>query len=304
MVVPGSMSNMKTHVIQPKPASTVIIVREAGRGLKVCLLKRSRRNDFMPGRYVFPGGALGEEDRDALWGEYAGLDDAQWIHKLGRGMPKVDILPYGIAAIRETFEEAGILLVRRDGHWETDLQWLLEMRRKGELQPGWLKEWVAPRGWMLAISSLYPWAHWVTPEVRSKRFDTRFFLTLVPREVKCIPDGREITQGVWIEPREALLSNLKGHMLLSPPTLVTLHELLVHREMESLEGELESRRWGRPRCPRLVSASEGVLVLLPWDPMYDDEVDPGQVRPGEVLPVGEPFSRMWLHAGIWRPVAV
>lgn len=234
-----------------------------------------------------------------MWETYSDLGDAEWIHSpvgpAGAGM-----LPHVVAAIRETFEEAGILLAHTDPG--EDIEELVRTREKGELPSGWLQAWVVSRGWRLAASRLHPWAHWVTPPVRSKRFDTRFFVTVVPRGTSCIPDGRETVQGVWVEPEEALSGNQNGYMALSPPTLVTLHELLVHRNIESLQGALENRMWGTPRCPRLIPATDGFLLLLPWDPVYGHNLRPGRA-PGAVLAVGEPFSRMWLQSGIWRPVA-
>ena len=296
------MTKIKNHISWPKPASTIILIREARRGFQVCLLRRRTGSGFMAGYYVFPGGVVDAEDRDPLWKKQCDLEELKWIRKPGSGMPDPDILPYGIAAIRETFEEAGILLAHLDGHGETDMASLVGMRRQDGLPPGWLKEGVVSRGWKPVLSRLYPWAHWITPVVRPKRFDTRFFATLVSRDTACLPDGRETVEGVWLEPEEALTGNLKGDTPLSPPTLVTLHELLTYPDADSLKVSLGNRMWDAPRCPRLVPASEGALLLLPGDPGYDEADGSGQVRPGEILPVGKPFSRMWCRAGIWRPV--
>jgi 8-oxo-dGTP pyrophosphatase MutT (NUDIX family) len=256
----------------------------------------------MPGHYVFPGGIVDAEDRDAVWEKHVLLDHAPWIQPRS-SRSRNGILAYAIAAVRETFEEAGILLAREDGRGERDLSALFSKRHKGQLRSGWLREGVCSRGWKLALSSLHPWAHWITPTIRSKRFDTRFFLAIVPEEHPCIPDGRETVEGVWVDPKEALSSNLSGTMPLSPPTLVTLHELLERQGTGTLGKKLRSRCWGPSRCPRLVPAPEGLLLLLPWDPMYDDERSTAGASAGSVLDVGEPFSRMWLDAGVWRPVA-
>jgi 8-oxo-dGTP pyrophosphatase MutT (NUDIX family) len=291
------------HRDPPQPASTVILVREADGAFQTCLLKRNARSSFMPGHYVFPGGTVDVEDRDARWEEHSDLKNARWMQDLEEGLGKGDMLPYGIAAIRETFEEAGIFLAQKDSDFETNIQTLLDMRSEESLHPGWLMDWAVSTSWRPSMSFLYPWSHWVTPELRSRRFDTRFFLSEILPEAPCIPDGRETVHGVWVQPQDALSNNLTGDKPLSPPTLVTLHELLGHRNLEDLRAELEKRNWGRPRCPRLVPVSEGALLLLPWDPLYHDEVKPGQASPGEILRVGEAFSRMWLHAGTWRPVA-
>jgi 8-oxo-dGTP pyrophosphatase MutT (NUDIX family) len=303
VVVFGAVNRIYMHRAPPQPASTVILVREADGAFQTYLLKRSAHSGFMPGHYVFPGGTVEAEDRDTRWEEHSDLKNARWMQDLEEGLGKGDMLPYAIAAIRETFEEAGIFVARKDSQFKTHIRNLLGMRSEVSLQPGWLVEWAISTNWRPAMSFLYPWSHWITPEVRSRRFDTRFFLSEVPAESPCTPDGRETVHGVWVEPQVALSNNLTGDMPLSPPTLVTLHELLGYRNLEGLLAELEKRTWGRPRCPRLIPVSEGALLLLPWDPLYHDEVKPGQASPGEILGVGEEFSRMWLHEGMWRPVA-
>jgi hypothetical protein len=134
-------------------------------------------------------------------------------------------------------------------------------------------------------------------------FDTRFFVAFIPQDQECLPDGRETVHGVWISPEKGLNENHRGEILLSPPTLVTLHELLAYKDLSELEKALKTRPWGEARFPCLVPLPDGALILQPWDPMRYGEVkvDAGELEK-MLLPVGDPFSRLWLHKGVWRPV--
>jgi hypothetical protein len=216
-----------------------------------------------------------------------------------------EILYYGVSAIRETFEEAGIFLGRRMREGDRSFEKACEVRASDELASGWLREWVENGSWTLAFSMLARWAHWITPEAMPRRFDTRFFVASMPDGQTCVPDLRETTEGIWVNPEQALVGNLRGEIPLSPPTLITLHELLSYSTMEDLRKALEKRSWGEPLLPRLVRLPRGAVIVEPWDPMYSEEfeIDEGRLE-GAVPPLGEPFSRIWYHEGIWRPVRI
>jgi hypothetical protein len=96
---------------------------------------------------------------------------------------------------------------------------------------------------------------------------------------------------------------LSGNIPLSPPSLVTLHQLLKYRTLDELKREVEARTWGEPQTPHLILTPEGPIMLGPWDPMYNQQVviDTRNLK-NNILLVGEPFSRIWLHKGIWKPV--
>ncbi len=134
-------------------------------------------------------------------------------------------------------------------------------------------------------------------------FDTRFYVALLPPGQTCWPDGKETVHGVWVSPEKALKANYEGEIPLSPPTFVTLHELLEYKDLSELETALKTRPWGEARFPRLVPLPEGALILQPWDPMRYGEVKvDSEELEKMILPVGAPFSRLWLNKGIWRPV--
>ena len=288
----------------PRPASTIILARYRNGELQVYLLRRSSRSGFMPGNYVFPGGTVDPEDRaHGFWQAHVDMDSKSISRRLGGDLTVDEALAHAVAAVRETFEEAGVFLAHRSQQTRQDLEKVCYRRIAATLPKGWLRDWVVSDGWTLALSLLTPWSHWITPEARSQRYDTRFFLTIMPSEQQCLPDTMETTHGIWINPEKGLDANLQGDIPLSPPALVTLHELQQYRDMVSLEKELENRQWGETCLPLLIRSSQETMIVLPWDPMYDQENET-DINALEKMPLGQDqdFSRLWYRKGIWRPV--
>jgi len=289
--------------IEPVPAATVVLVREEAGELQVYLLRRSRQSDFMGGFYVFPGGAVGPEDQEAeFWQHHSKSDD---FTRITRGqLTAAEALAFMVAAIRETFEEAGVMLAGnfQTGRSETGIT---DIRfRAGGLKAGWLKTFLQAQDRSLSFSGLLPWSHWITPVLMSRRFDTRFFIVKMPKGQVCRPDNTETTHGIWINPRNGLQENMDGRIPLSPPTLVTLHGLLGYASFEQVEAVAMARGWGRTTLPRLVPLEDSAVIVEPWDPAYADsriEIDPDAL-PESVQEVGAPFSRLWLKDGFWKPV--
>ena len=301
------MAESNTSPVVPVRASTLILVRGEGEKFEVYLLKRSSRSDFMPGNYVFPGGVVDPEDRNVdFWQGHIDLDCAQVKSRLGwdgGGLNDEDVVSHGIAAIRETFEEAGVLLARQNGGTGRDLDNLRDHRLVGSLRKTWLQELVGSGGWTVTLSALAPWSHWITPKARSKRYDTRFFAAFMPEGQECRPDNRETTHGIWVSPEKALRGNLKGEIPLSPPALTTLHEFLGYPDIGGLKEEMKTRPWGETRMPKFVRMPEAALILLPWDThFHDQEIEAETEGPGKrAAPLGKPFSRLWYSEGVWRP---
>jgi 8-oxo-dGTP pyrophosphatase MutT (NUDIX family) len=282
-------------------------VRAHGTGFQVYLLKRSGQSGFFPGSYVFPGGTVASEDRDAdLWLRHSDLDLPGVEKRLGGTLPAPEMLAYGVAAIRETFEEGGVLLASRAQEIASGMQAIGETRKVKRLSKGWFREWAVSGEWHLQLSRLAPWTHWITPEMFKPRFNTRFFLVFAPVDQECSPDKEETTHGIWVTPKQGLVANLSGEIPLSPPTLVTLHELLQHKTLNELQDEVSRREWGEPRLPRVIPVEKGAVIIEPWDPMIHEKdvgLDPAALAK-LVLTVGEPFSRLWLYEGLWRPVGI
>ncbi|MCG6535784.1 MAG: hypothetical protein L7F78_14060, partial [Syntrophales bacterium LBB04] len=280
------MEKQKIRAQEPRPASTVVLTREHAGKLQIYLLKRSPQSSFFPGNYVFPGGAVGSHDRDAsLWGGHVDMSLEEIASRFDGNLNGEEILSYGVSAIRETFEEAGVFLGHGMREGDRSFEKACEVRASHELPAGWLREWVENGSWTLGFSMLARWAHWITPEGMPRRFDTRFFIASMPAGQSCVPDLRETTEGIWVSPEQALVNNLRGEIPLSPPTLVTLHELLPYSNMEDLSKALEKRSWGEPLLPRVGRLPRGAGTVEPWDPMYSEEfeIDEGRLE-GAVPP--------------------
>ena len=286
-------------------AATVILTRERAGRLQIYLLKRSSKSGFMAGNYVFPGGTLDTEDLDInIFKTHSDLDLDGIATRFGGGLTAESALTYCVAAIRETLEEAGVFLACNDDKFEKKLEKVCRLRLAENLPKDWFVKLVARSNWRLTLTALSPWSHWITPELMKRRFDTRFFMAEMPAGQYCRPDSRETVQGLWISPEEGLTGNMDGKIPLSPPTLVTLHELLKYQSLNDLHTDSCQRPWGQAIFPRLVPLAKGAVIVEPWDPLYGDKdirIAPGPSR-HSILPVGEPFSRIWYDGILWRPV--
>ena len=286
-------------------AATVILTRERAGRLQIYLLKRSSKSGFMAGNYVFPGGTLDPEDRDInLFKTHSDLDLNGIATRFGGDLTAEKALIFCVAAIRETLEEAGVFLARNEENLKEEMEQVCSLRLTANLTKDWFAKLVAGARWRLTLTALSRWSHWITPEQMKRRFDTRFFLADMPADQYWRPDSRETVQGLWISPEEGLADNLGGTIPLSPPTLVTLHELLKYQSLKDLQTESRQRPWGQAIFPRLVPLAKGAVIVEPWDPQYREK----EIRialdalPTSILPVGEPFSRIWYDGRLWRPV--
>lgn len=290
-----------------KPAATVILAREHGGNLQIYLLKRNLKSGFMAGNFVFPGGTVEDEDRQFdIYKNHSDLVPDEIFHLLGGDLSTAEALAFGVAAIRETLEEAGVFLAKKNDQPDVSLNHIRRLRLSANLSKDWFVKMVAETNWQLAISKLSRWSHWITPALMKRRFDTRFLLAVMPAGQFCRPDCRETVQGLWISPKEGLEGNLAGKIPLSPPTLVTLHELLKYPNLENLRIESKGRQWGQTILPRLVPLAKGALIVEPWDPMYYENeiiVYPEDLAES-VLAVGESFSRILYDGSLWKPVGL
>jgi 8-oxo-dGTP pyrophosphatase MutT (NUDIX family) len=288
------------------PASTLILVKPHGDAFQVYLLRRSENAGFMPGAHVFPGGMVDAEDYGLdIWENHLDMDlDPIRQSPAADTLSAEETLPFMVAAIRETFEEAGVLLGNGDESLGPGLDSLLDRRRRDRLKPGWLKAHMSENSSVLAVSTLHRWSHWITPRPMKRRFDTRFFLARMPENQTCRPDQKETTHGLWITPRNALAGNLSGEIPLSPPALVTLHDLQRFPSFDSLMKAASDRSWGNAIEPRVVPLERGVIIIEPWDPMYgEDRIRIEKTTFEEyLLDPEEPFSRLWYDGRLWRPI--
>lgn len=246
----------------PRHASTVILLRDSPGGPEAYLLRRVKGMAFAGGMHVFPGGSVDAEDAqaDIAW---AGPPAAQWGHWFGADEPLARSLV--CAAVRETFEECGVLLAGASAdHLLEDVsgdQWEAE-RASLEAREQSLSQLLTRRGLVLRTDLLRPFAHWITPDVEPKRFDTRFFLAELPAGQVCRDVGGEADERLWVRVSEALEQGLT----LMPPTHTSLSDLGAYRDVLSA---LDAPREVTLVAPRLVVLPDGsVRFVVPGDPDY------------------------------------
>ena len=301
------MTDQKKTPPPLRPASTVILVREKNKALEIYLLRRSIKSGFMGGLYVFPGGVADSEDFGFnAWAPYIDMKSDQIEKQLGGlAFPKEDVTGFSIAAIRETLEEAGVFIAAGIGKTKRDVEDVCIFRLNRDLPKSWFRTKIMKENWTLSFSSLGRWSHWITPKLMKKRFDTRFFIVFMPEDQTCVPDDMETKHGIWLTPQNALEQNLEELVPLSPPTVVTLTQLLKFNNFKELKQEMQTRSWGDPIAPRLVPSSNGPMIIEPWDPMYntDEKIDMSNLSE-KVLPPCSNFSRIWCDKDVWKPVDI
>jgi 8-oxo-dGTP pyrophosphatase MutT (NUDIX family) len=215
------MSEAKPAV--PVPAATILIVRDGAAGMEVFMVKRHHQIDFVAGALVFPGGKVHAGDREAaLSGHMDGAED--W---------SPEMRAIGAAAIREAFEESGILFARDvTGEFVSTarLAALEVWRERLEKNSASLLEMVQHEQLRLACDRLVRFAHWVTPEHMPKRFDTHFFLAAAPEGHAGAHDGRESVDSVWIAPEAAIADRKKWNVIF--PTKLNLMKLAAAKTVD------------------------------------------------------------------------
>jgi 8-oxo-dGTP pyrophosphatase MutT (NUDIX family) len=214
--------------VAPRPAATVVLVRNSDAGVQALLLRRHRRSGFAADAWVFPGGVVDAADRHPdVVERLDGPTPSAWAARLGVGTEE-EAAACVVAVIRETFEETGILLARdAEGRSvaETRARWLEVARRALLEEVVGLREIAANHGLRLAADGVAYLAHWITPEPEPRRYDTRFFLAAVPEGAVAAVDDAEMTDAVWLAPAEAVARFAREEMKMLPPTVHTLRRL-------------------------------------------------------------------------------
>jgi 8-oxo-dGTP pyrophosphatase MutT (NUDIX family) len=267
-----------------RPAATVMLLRDGERGLEVFMLQRTLSAAFARGMFVFPGGRVDDADHAAEFEPVCdGLDDVAASRRIGveRGG-----LAWLVAAIRECFEEAGVLLAKRaddDQVIRFDEDATIERfnAARHAVHDGQrsLVDVCRAEGLVLLVDRLYLVDRWLTPLGEHRRFDTRFFVAAAPPSQAPLHDDNETIASLWVRPDDAVSAFAAGDLQMFPPTLACLRRLAESATVgEALDA---ASRTGVPKLvePRLVlSADERVLdVLLPGDEGYDSTPIPTHV---------------------------
>ncbi len=231
--------NLDTVTAAPRPAATVVMLRDGARGLEVFLLKRHGLADVLGGAYVFPGGKV--DSTDAELDMLAHLDEAPGTLLTRLNEPAIDAATAAglyVAALREAFEESGVLYAQGASAQTAARAWA--MIRDGHAFAGML----SALGLRLQASSVSPWSRWITPtmpSVMSKRFDTRFFVAAVPEGQVAVHNDHESTDSVWLRPRDALEQYWAGGIQLAPPQIMSLAHLARHATVAQALAEARCR---------------------------------------------------------------
>lgn len=259
----------------PRDAATVMLLRTAPaagggppgseRDIEVYMLRRKPSMAFAPGAFVFPGGSVDarDADEDVAW---AGPDVTAW----GRVFDAPDQLARALvcAAVRETFEESGVLLAGPSAEtvvadtsgddWEADRNALLDRSIS-------LAELLGRRRLVLRADLLRPWSRWITPVVEERRFDARFFAAALPPGQRTRDVGGEAAQVAWVRPADAIAAGRNEEILLWPPTAVTLAELA---SCGTVAAALATPRQVSPLLPEITLVEGTPWLTVPGEQEY------------------------------------
>ena len=247
-----------------RDAATVIVLRETQdrenqNGIETFMVCRNKKSPFLGGVHVFPGGKLDDGDMsDTLLARILSITPAEMANKLGEEIDDTHAAGLWITAIRETFEEAGVLL----GEATKAIDLKSARDRLNDRQS------FAPIAEELGLKihgeHLQPYARWITPPIEKRRFDTRFFLAAVPEGQEASYDGKETTSARWLSPDAALSAMLNGDIKLAPPTLCTLQWLSGFNTIDTAFASAAARPPPLVN-PHVVSLESGWMLTLPGD---------------------------------------
>jgi 8-oxo-dGTP pyrophosphatase MutT (NUDIX family) len=249
------------ETIPVRPAATVLLVRDGAAGLEVFMVVRHHEIDFASGALVFPGGSVDAGDRliaadPGPCGAATGLDE---LDRASR-----------VAAVRETFEECGVLLARpRGSDALVEGARAAAIRAKSEGKP--FGETIAAEGLELALDPLIPFARWITPPILPKRFDARFYIVAAPSDQLAIHDGSESVDSVWTSPARALAEAETGKYTLVFATRLNLQLLARSPDVASALSAARARRVVTVE-PVAVKTDTGYTMRIPIEAGYGGDV--------------------------------
>jgi 8-oxo-dGTP pyrophosphatase MutT (NUDIX family) len=270
--------NLETVTTPLRAAATVVMLRDAPAGLEVFLMKRHSLSDVLGGAHVFPGGKVDAADAELdtahldqpLQALHAGLNESDISERTAGGLY--------VAALREAFEESGVLMAESMASQQVDVAGAAAMLREGHA----FNTLLAMLGLRLQTCSLVPWTRWITPtspSVMNKRFDTRFFVAAVPAGQVAVHDDHETTASVWLSPRSALQQYWAGQMALAPPQIMSLAQLSHHANVASVLVQARSRL-PPVIAPEPFDLDGGRMICYPGDAWHSVQqpVMPGPTR--------------------------
>jgi len=274
----------------PRPAATILLLRQEGAQVEVLMVRRHANLSFMAGMWVFPGGSLHPSDMSEAALQL--LDVAAVTRRIsmvdlrGEPLPAKQVCGLVFAACRETFEETGELLAtHRNGSppSTTLLERVQPLRAASNENAALFVQLLQQNELRPDLDSLAYWAHWITPSSAPKRFDTRFFIVRAPRAHLASADTGETVESVWMTPHDLLQAAQRREMPISHPTQCNLHDLQVTlARYGSLDALLagEASRQVAPILPKMFREESRMTIVMPWDAAYESS-------PGDGLPVAD-----------------
>ena len=291
--------------VKPRPAATIILARNSADGVEVLMMQRTTAVDFATGMHVFPGGAVDPTDHHPeIASVCVDLGDVRASRMLGIEQGG---LAYWIAAIRECFEESGLMLgyraerelVRLQGE---DADRLAKLRLEMAQNKLTFADILKAEQFRAATDRIAYYSHWITQAGRPKRYDTRFFVAQAPEGQTAEQDNHETVGQVWVRPEQAIEMNKAGTIELMFPTIKTLESLTPFKEVEE---RLEYARMPKPKvliAPFTATARDGKQhILIPGDFAYTEvrKIDPENkgtaqsfIEPGQPVAIGERITRV------------
>lgn len=256
--------------VVPRPAATVVLLRPADAGVEALLLRRHNRSGFAADAWVFPGGVVDAADSEPALAEACdGPTPQEWAERLGTASG-AEAFGYAVAALREAFEETGILLARRagdaSGPGDLPIAPARLARHREALLAGSTSLLAIARaeGLRYRLDRLLYIAHWITPEPEPRRYDTRFFLAEVPADAACVVHAPELVEACWLAPAAAVARFEAGEMKMLPPTVHTLRRLAGYDTLDDVRTAL--RDAPVPAIlPVMRRGAEGVTIEIPRD---------------------------------------
>jgi len=252
---------MNDKVVTPVPAATIVLLRPAASGFEIFMIARHHQIDFASGALVFPGGKIDAGDSDPAIAERCDGADADPASRAIQ-----------IGAIREAFEECGVLLARPQAHPDlitgtrlSELDHYRDEIHGGELT---LADFLDRESLRLACDQLVPFAHWVTPDMMPKRFDTYFYLAMAPPDHVAVHDGHESVDSVWISPQQAAEDAKAGTRTIIFPTLRNIAKLAFSETADAAIAQARSANVVTV-TPWMEKREDGTYLCIPPEAGYD-----------------------------------
>ncbi|HVB50685.1 MAG TPA: NUDIX domain-containing protein [Acidimicrobiales bacterium] len=260
------------EILTPRPAATVLTLRDSSNGYEILMLRRNSRSDFAGGAHVFPGGAVDESDVDTEPLVF-GLGDETASRRLGLANGG---LGYYVACLRELFEEAGLLIACDENGAALNLTNPDDVKamaaRRRSVNAGQLDflSMLRDEGLLLDLRGLEYVAHWVTPIGLPRRYDTRFFIALAPDGQIATHDAGETVANLWVRPRDALGAHQRGDFEMMGPTIRNLQAIVDFSSVRDVLDYARSLETIPRIAPRIVRRGGEVVILMAGDEGYEE----------------------------------